>query len=392
MTEEKVMINSISLHCLLATCLIAAVATNANATRLVRTVEGCQVVSTSDKPYSTSWDGQCSNGLANGRGTVIWSLDGNEYSRVTGNYVDGQVDGPVHITRTDGLRVDAIFANGEPTRAVIHYRDGGTYDGELFDYKPNGQGVMRYSNGNDYTGSWQAGKKSGRGVMHFSNGAKYEGEFSRDEFNGQGVMIYADGGVYDGNWLAGKRSGHGTLRSPNGKIYNGEFSDGNPTGNASAPPSAPVAIAATPVAAGTTGACHTDLLFLRKRFPNFTDPMLADAENSMFAIPVRTSISDAKAQGWGPEEATSAAMQNADATIQSQREATECAAATDGSGLGTTSEEFMAAIDQGKVDPDTQCAGVLGACRCAAIIGRMGAVAFRALAGEFQCYSRNGQW
>jgi hypothetical protein len=222
--------NRIYLRSLFATVALATVTPSANANRLVTTAEGCQVVSTSDKPYSATWNGNCKGGLANGPGTVIWSLDGKEFGRVSGNYVDGRVlDGPEQIIRADGLRVESFNVKGESVRAVIHYRDGGTYNGEILDYKPNGQGVLRFPNGNEYTGSWQAGTMSGHGVLHYASGAKYEGEFSGGLFNGHGLLTYADGSVYNGNWIGGKRNGHGTLRNPDGSVYEGEFSNGEAT-------------------------------------------------------------------------------------------------------------------------------------------------------------------
>jgi hypothetical protein len=386
--------NRIYLRSLFATVALATVTPSANANSLVMTVEGCKVVSTSDKPFSTSWNGNCKDGLANGPGTVIWSLDGKEFSRVSGNYVDGQVvDGPSQVTRADGLRVEALYLNGKAVRAVIHYPSGGTYDGEILDFKPNGQGIMRFPSGNEYTGSWQAGKKSGHGVLHFPNGAKYEGEFSGDLFNGHGVLMYADGGVYNGNWIGGKRNGHGTMRNPDGSVYEGEFSNGDATGTTSAPPgrpATPLANRDAAVAVGASGLCHTDLSFLRARFPQFSDPTLRKVEDTIFSIKITDAIAEAKSQGRSSDQAVQAEMAQADEDLKSARDASNFVVAI--TLTSDTGDDLFRALKSGKIDPNMVCEGASAASECAAMAGVMGAVANRAVAAEMQCRVRNGMW
>ena len=114
-----------------------------------------------------------------------------------------------------------------------------TYEGEIEDYKPNGEGAMTFPNGAKYEGSWKAGlphghgtltcptkdgqdeyvgewdmgQRSSRGVQYWAlTGWKYEGNWENNRIHGEGTMTYGDTGyVYTGSWKADRFEGEGIL-------------------------------------------------------------------------------------------------------------------------------------------------------------------------------------
>lgn len=47
-----------------------------------------------------------------------------------------------------------------------------------------------YTSGDSYFGDWKQGVKSGKGIFEYINGTKFEGEFFDDKANGFGIMQY----------------------------------------------------------------------------------------------------------------------------------------------------------------------------------------------------------
>ena len=127
-------------------------------------------------------------------------------------------------------------------------RDGGEYNGEMAQGKPNGKGKTVWKNGNWYEGDYVKGKRQGQGTYVFSDGERYEGQWVEDHQHGQGtywflnnnryeglwytdyqhgqgVMYYYNGDVYDGIWYQDKRQGQGRYTFASGSYYQGEWQD-----------------------------------------------------------------------------------------------------------------------------------------------------------------------
>jgi hypothetical protein len=143
---------------------------------------GCRVRNPSPEPgEAITWKGGCEKSIAEGRGTLLW------------------------------------FMNGKPTNR---------YEGEIRNGMYNGRGVYTWANGGRYDGEWRNGVKEGKGVYTWASGNRYEGEFRNDMQNGHGVLISRGGSRYDGQWLDDQAHGPGTLTFNDGAIVKGTWTKG----------------------------------------------------------------------------------------------------------------------------------------------------------------------
>ena len=86
-----------------------------------------------------------------------------------------------------------------------------------------GQGVYTFSNPYfQYQGEYFDGKKHGNGVLKLQNGTFIEGTFENDEFVGQAHVVYGNGDTYTGGFENGEKNGEGDFTSPM-LTYKGEW-------------------------------------------------------------------------------------------------------------------------------------------------------------------------
>ena len=91
------------------------------------------------------------------------------------------------------------------------YTDGATYEGELCDGLPNGEGVLK-KDSYSYQGSQSHGQPHGRGVMTFEkSGWRFDGEFFAGEPIRCCVTRMGSGVVYEGEVRGFKRHGEGKV-------------------------------------------------------------------------------------------------------------------------------------------------------------------------------------
>jgi hypothetical protein len=149
------------------------------------TAEGCRVWNeVPQEGERATWSGGCVDGMADGRGTMRWTLrSGDE-----------------------------------------------TYDGEMSKGRPNGRGVYVWADGDRYDGEWRGGDMHGRGVYVWANGNRYDGEWSDDRMHGRGSFVAAEGDRYDGEWRNDKRHGHGKEVFVGDGFYEGAYADDLPNG------------------------------------------------------------------------------------------------------------------------------------------------------------------
>jgi hypothetical protein len=122
--------------------------------------------------FVNSWSGACKGGAGSGVGELVWSVDGiQEYGRLTGNFVQGKIEG----------LGKQVFHNGE------------NFEGMFVGGQRRGHGVQLYANGDRYEGDFQDWKTTVKGVLIKKDGDRYEGEFKNGQMNGKGVLISADG-------------------------------------------------------------------------------------------------------------------------------------------------------------------------------------------------------
>lgn len=168
------------------------------------------------------------------------------------------------ITYTDGTTLQAEWANDIITNgyAVIKWKYGRSYEGNIIDghiqgkgtfyennssyyiatftkasvqdafltHKITGKGVHVNSNGR-YEGDLEGGVKTGKGTFTGSNGLKYEGSFKNGRYHGKGTLIEADKSKYIGNWLDGVRHGEGEQFLADGEMYRGNWYYGDKHGD-----------------------------------------------------------------------------------------------------------------------------------------------------------------
>jgi len=84
-------------------------------------------------------------------------------------------------------------------RGVIILYSNYTYEGDIMDNEPHGNGRFVFANGDIYTGSCRFGKLDGFGIYKFANGDKYTGFFSYGKFHGMGTLENRIN-ISKGNW------------------------------------------------------------------------------------------------------------------------------------------------------------------------------------------------
>ncbi len=136
-----------------------------------------------DEVGNLIYEGQFSNGLRDGFGTVYW-VNGDKY--------------------VGSLNNDKISGNGRLTHAGL-----GSYDGSFLDGLRHGTGTFVWNNGDKYSGSWKNDKMDGVGLYTFKNGDRYEGAWLDNQMHGAGIYYFANSKVFKGIWDNGKQIGGG---------------------------------------------------------------------------------------------------------------------------------------------------------------------------------------
>lgn len=148
----------------------------------------------------------------------------------------------------------------------------------------------------------------------------------------------------------------------------------------------------SPAADSNRSSCHSNLRHLADRIPYFSDPNISQIRSMLIETDIRQTIGSAKQQGFSGPSAVQASLQQARENERVAREGAQCAADVDS--WGSTDEAFYQAISSGRINKNIACnsSSIRASCLCAAIVNKIAAAGARAIAGEMQCYIRNGQW
>lgn len=214
---------------------------------------------------------------------------------------------------------------------------------------------------------------------------KWDGSCAGGYANGDGVLSVLD------------RSGH-VVDSRRVSMRNGIPPRGPdfrlpPPGSApaTATPTAPPAPPLTDRVAANEGTCRVNLQYLSARLPVFADRSIAEIRNQIIQTDIRTTIDQAKAQGFNASSAVDASLKQAREHDLVARQGAECAA--DVSAWGGSDEEFYQAIASGRIDRSIACqSSIRNSCLCEGLINKMAAAGSRAVAAAMQCLAKNGQW
>jgi hypothetical protein len=165
----------------------------------------------------------------NSQATVSHSIEVLQISEVEA--VDLTEPARQELPRKRRATSSATTASKRCKKGTKKWSNGDSYEGELFNRKPQGHGAMYYADGKTYIGDWVSGMKEGRGEFSWPSGDSYEGELLNGEPHGNGAMHYADGGIYIGDWVSGRKEGQGVFSWPCGDSYQGELLNGEPHGH-----------------------------------------------------------------------------------------------------------------------------------------------------------------
>ena len=185
--------------------------------------------------------------MRDGSPTFGWIND-SEGNRgfVMGNsisYSDGsRYDGPLYgfyyqgdgvYTDKDGNVYRGYFDMGGLTGSVhVDYADGGSFDGEYLYGERNGYGVERHPTESEtewgYSGNYSGGKENGYGEYTYPDGSTYKGNFKDGMRHGQGVYRFTGGDSYSGEFYNNVIHGVGSYFFSSGRVFSGEFVRGIP--------------------------------------------------------------------------------------------------------------------------------------------------------------------
>ena len=200
-----------------------------------------------------SWSGSCQDGKAEGLGVLCWFADGKLTTRFTGTMVagkaqgsgqldfwldngyahyagemkDSQMHGRGVLVLPDGIRAEGDFQNGNLDGFVTYTQtNGASYIGEMKNNEPHGQGRQILPGQHEYFGEFKHGKREGQGTLLLPNGDIYVGEFKNDQAEGSGTLLTAQGASYQGPFQAGKPHGEGVFTAPGGDVTPRRVVDG----------------------------------------------------------------------------------------------------------------------------------------------------------------------
>ena len=105
-----------------------------------------------------------------------------------------------------------------------------TYEGELRDGRPDGQGRLELRSGEVFQGRWAAGALDGQGLSIDADGNRYEGAFADGVANGKGRLLSRTGEIFEGTFVGGLKNGEGTTRLPGGTVYRSRWAMGREIG------------------------------------------------------------------------------------------------------------------------------------------------------------------
>ena len=172
--------------------------------REISNKRGCYIWTGGGYPNATiTWSGGCSDAIADGPGTVVWT-DAGKSNEWTGTLVSGKQHG----------------------HWVARYADGRVEEGPYVDDEKHGQWVIRFGSGFVHEGPFVNGKKHGHWVEREPDGTIAEGSYRKGETHGQWVLRFGSGGVWEGPLVNGKMEGHWVRRDEYGDVSEGAYVNG----------------------------------------------------------------------------------------------------------------------------------------------------------------------
>ncbi|CAG9187043.1 hypothetical protein [Cupriavidus pinatubonensis] len=150
-------------------------------------------------------------------------------------------------------------------------------------------------------------------------------------------------------------------------------------------------VGTTVVGAGGKGKgnCSINTAFLAPKIPTFNSSDLKSIRDMAVSTDIVDAMRQANGQGYTPQAAVKAALDQARAFDTATKEALQTASAVDA--FGTTDEEFLNRLRNGSLNLN-KCDGIRNSALCSAGATKIGAIFNRAVAAEMQCHIRAGTW
>ena len=146
---------------------------------------------------TVTWSAGCTDGLAQGTGTLTWKWANGEYE-VSGILRAGKQHGHWVLRDANGTVAEGPYEDGEKT----------------------GRWIERFANGNLGEGPYVNGMAHGRWVFRLANGRVQELPYVDGKKHGRWIERYLNGQVNEGPWVDGKRHGRWGLSIPGWKYGN----------------------------------------------------------------------------------------------------------------------------------------------------------------------------
>jgi hypothetical protein len=100
----------------------------------------------------------------------------------------------------------------------ISWEDGAFYLGRFKNNFRLGKGIYIWPSGNVFDGAWENGMGNGMGVMfNIRKKWRYEGQVKDWKWQGNGILQQQDGNFYIGGFKNDKRHGFGSVNSADGQ-------------------------------------------------------------------------------------------------------------------------------------------------------------------------------
>ena len=179
---------------------------------------------------SSSWSGECSDGLAEGAGTAILRIRYSfffssaglpEFATLPGFANDLDIDrtatfvGSVRGGKANGqwVGIEISKSTEEDGREIEYVAEGPIVDGQ-----PHGHWVSRDSAGSTWEGPNVDGQPHGRWVTRNSDGSGSEISWVDGQMHGRVFIRNSDGSTSEGQAVDGKLHGRFEYRRPNGRL------------------------------------------------------------------------------------------------------------------------------------------------------------------------------
>ncbi len=141
------------------------------------------------------YQGPISNGLPNGKGTVVY----NNGITATGNFVNGVLnDSDANYSIPNLGKINGSVVNGKLVSGKIDYTSGDVYVGSISDFEPDGQGIYVDGDKQIFEGNFSEGNIIDGQVFDVATGTTIVGNFASWKPDGE-VIEYNS---------AGKAAGH----------------------------------------------------------------------------------------------------------------------------------------------------------------------------------------